>query len=138
MSQTPPPPPPPPQYPQYPGGGGPGEPQYPGPGGPGGPQYPGPGWYGPYGPYGPQRDQPQATLALVLGIAGLVTGCLPLSPFAWGIGHKSMREVDQSAGTLGGRGRAEAGMILGIVGTVFLGLAVLFLVLGLAVTAGNS
>jgi hypothetical protein len=84
---------------------------------------------------GVQREHPRATTALVLGILGLVL-CQVLSPFAWVIGGRAVREIDASQGVLGGRGSANAGRILGIVGTVLLvaGLVVgAVLIVGLAV-----
>jgi hypothetical protein len=85
--------------------------------------------------HGVQREHPRATTALVLGILGLVL-CQVLSPFAWVIGGRAVREIDASQGVLGGRGSANAGRILGIVGTVLLvaGLVVgAVLIVGLAV-----
>jgi hypothetical protein len=38
------------------------------------------------------------------------------------LGRKSMREIDASGGRLSGRGMAQAGYILGIIGTVLLAL----------------
>jgi len=75
------------------------------------------------------QDHPQATTALVLGILGLVL-CGVLAPFAWIIGGRAVRDIDASRGTLGGRGSANAGKILGSVGTVLLVLSVV-LVIGL-------
>lgn len=79
-------------------------------------------------------DHPRATAALVLGILGLVL-CGLLAPFAWSIGKKTLTEIDASNGTLGGRGAANAGYILGIIGSIMLGLGVLFIlvVVGVAV-----
>ncbi len=104
--------------------------------------YPQPGsfdQYAPPEPYGAQTygayppgfgaglpDQPSATTAMVLGIVGLVGIALcggitlVLSPFAWAIGHKSVREIDANPGRYGGRDKANAGKIMGIIGTVFL------------------
>ncbi len=85
----------------------------------------------PYGPgpgYYPQRDHPSAITSLILGILGLVI-CPLTAPFAWSIGGKAVKEIDQSAyggSPLGGRGQAQAGRILGIIGTVYLILLVLF------------
>jgi hypothetical protein len=107
--------PPPPQYPSYPGDSG------------------SPGY-----PYGPQAEQRQATTALVLGILGLAI-CGILAPFAWSIGRKSVREIDASGGALGGRGKAQAGYIMGVIGTVLLALSVVFLLVVLiAVASGTS
>ena len=119
------------------------EQQAPQPGQQGQPGYP-PG-YGPgYGPAGPVQyapDHPQATMALVLGVLGLLL-CQILGPVAWAIGRRTVAEIDASNGTLGGRGAAQAGMVMGIISTVLLGLAlvvllvlvVFFVVLGVGVS----
>ncbi|HSE70500.1 MAG TPA: DUF4190 domain-containing protein [Nocardioidaceae bacterium] len=96
----------------------PGEP----PGGAGYGQAPG---YPPPGPYAP--DHPKATTVLVLGILGIVV-CGVIAPFAWVMGRQTLAEIDGSHGRLGGRGAANAGYILGIIGTVLLGLSILMLV----------
>jgi hypothetical protein len=91
-----------------------------------------PGYYAP--PAAPGQyttDHPKATMALVLGILGLVL-CGVLAPFAWVIGKNAVADIDASNGRLGGRGSANAGYILGIIGTILLGLSVLAL-LGLGV-----
>lgn len=64
-------------------------------------------------------DHPRAVTSLVLGILGIVL-CGVLAPFAWAIGSKTLNEIDASSGRVGGRGAAQAGYILGIVGTVLL------------------
>jgi hypothetical protein len=133
----------PPQGPQQPPYGQPqyGQPQY------GQPEY-GQPEYGqpPYGqpqgspPVGYAPDHPKATTSMVLGILGIVL-CGLIAPFAWRIGKRTMNEIDASNGQLGGRGTAQAGYIMGIIGTVLLALAVLatILVLGLAtITAVSS
>lgn len=76
-----------------------------------------------------------ATTALVLGILGLVACPLVLSIPAWVIGRRAMREIDASGGQLGGRSNAKAGYVLGIIGTVWAGLAALF-VIGVFVIGG--
>jgi uncharacterized membrane protein YjgN (DUF898 family) len=83
---------------------------------------------GPYPPTSYAPDHPKATTSLVLGIVGLVV-CGLVAPFAWKVGRDTVREIDASQGRLGGRGSAQAGYILGVVGTVLLGLGVLALVL---------
>lgn len=103
--------------------------------------YPQPG-YPPYPhqgamPYAP--DHPKATTSLVLGVLSVVL-CQVLGPFAWALGKRTVSEIDASQGRYGGRGSAQAGYILGVVGTVLLGLAVLYivfliLVIGIAGTA---
>lgn len=72
------------------------------------------------------QDHPRATTALVLGILGLVV-CLLLAPFAWRIGKKAVGEIDASGGRIGGRGSAQAGYVLGLIGTIVLVLVVLLL-----------
>ncbi|WP_185973056.1 DUF4190 domain-containing protein [Aeromicrobium piscarium] len=144
-----------PDYPGYgqthqgqPGNPGYGQPQQPGYG-----QSQQPG-YQPYGqgaspypqpypqqPWPQQPKHPQATTSLVLGIVGLVGTfiCfLPafLSPFAWWLGGKAVKEIDAAPQQYSGRSEASAGRILGIIGTVLLVLGILafgfFVVLGIA------
>lgn len=109
----------------------------------------------PYGaPYQPAYaggmlpDHPSATTSLVLGIIGLVgvVFCagltLVLSPAAWVVGAKAVREIDASPGRYAGRDRAQTGKILGIIGTVLLALGVLaivaFAVFAVAVGGSDS
>jgi hypothetical protein len=119
--------------------------------------YPAPHEYGapqnPYGaPYQPAYsggqlpDHPSATTAMVLGIIGLVGVALcagltlVLSPAAWIVGAKAVREIDASPGRYGGRDRAQAGKIMGIIGTVLLVLEVLAVIgiVALAVSGVDS
>ena len=72
-------------------------------------------------------DHPKATTSLVLGILGIVI-CGIIAPFAWRMGKRTVAEIDASQGQLGGRGSAQAGYILGLIGTVLLGLGLLFAV----------
>lgn len=72
------------------------------------------------------RDQhPQAVLALVLGIFGLAPLTWLLAPFAWSIGNRAMRDIKAHPERFSGAGAANAGRVLGIIGTV---LGLLFLV----------
>lgn len=113
--------------------------------GPHGQQQPGYGQgYGQAGGYGGPPPAPNppvhssATVAMILGIIALgsvVIACgigLILAPFAWVMGGKAVREIDASAGTLGGRDQAKAGQVMGIIGTVLL---VLVLLIAVAVVA---
>ena len=90
--------------------------------------------YGPVGvvPPGPSLpSHPSATTSMVLGLIGLVSliTCLGvgliLSPFAWAMGSKALKEIDASGGTLGGGDQARAGQVMGIIGTTLLVLGVL-------------
>ena len=78
----------------------------------------------PYQP--PPPDHPQTTTILILGICGLLL-CQVLGPFAWSMGNKALREIDASNGQVGGRDTVNVGRILGIIGTIILGLSVLVL-----------
>jgi hypothetical protein len=77
--------------------------------------------------YGPPPDHPQATTSLVLGILGIVL-CQVIAPFAWSTGKRAVDQIDAAHGQLGGRGMAQAGYVMGVIGTVILGLYVLFIV----------
>jgi TRAP-type C4-dicarboxylate transport system permease small subunit len=70
----------------------------------------------------PERSQ--ATTALVLGILGLVC-CGILAPVAWYLGHQELEKIAAGRVSPENQGMAKAGQILGIIGTVILGLAVL-------------
>ena len=76
---------------------------------------------------------PNAITAMVLGIVGLVSIAfcggflLILSPFAWAIGGKAVREIDANPTVYSGRNEANTGRICGIVGTILLVLFVLML-----------
>ena len=113
----------PPPYGQSPYGQQYGQPQY------GEPRYGQPPYEQPQGPppVGYAPDHPKATTAMVLGILGIVL-CSAIAPFAWRIGKRTVSEIDASHGQLGGRGTAQAGYIMGIIGTVLLALGLLALV----------
>jgi len=81
-----------------------------------------------------------AVAALGLGIAGLVLFLvsgfglvfilnLPCSILAWMLGVTGMRRVDRGE-TTARRGMAQAGMLLGVIGTVIGGLAIVAWALG--------
>jgi hypothetical protein len=130
-----------------------------GPGTP--PAYPAPGASYPYGGYPPPQqpvwqpgwgqppfpvyavpDLPKATAALVVGIvsvAGAFTCILPIlaAPVAWVLGAQARKQIRSAPQQWSGDGRATAGMVLGIIGTVLLVLAVILLVV-LVVVAVND
>ncbi len=125
-----------------------GQPQYQQPQQPYGQPYQQP--YGQQYPYQPQAPKhPSAMTSMVLGIIGLgsILLCggigLVLSPFAWAMGSKAVKEIDAAPpGTYSGRDNANAGKVMGIVGTVLLILGVLaiiaFIVLVVAVGSTSS
>ncbi|HTW15941.1 MAG TPA: hypothetical protein VMF51_12475 [Nocardioides sp.] len=98
-----------------------------------------------YGYGYPRETHGGATTSMVLGIIALA--CLPLAfmccgitlpgmltaPFAWVIGARAKREIDAQPGRYTNRGSAEAGVVMGIIGTVLgvLALAAVVLFFGL-------
>ncbi len=76
----------------------------------------------------PYPEASQATTALVLGILSIVI-CQVLGPFAWSMGSKEMQAIDAGRRPPENRGTANAAKILGIVGTVLLGIAVIGIIL---------
>jgi len=90
------------------------------PGPPPGPPYGAPQYAGGYVP----PDHPQASTVLVLGILGIAV-CGVVGPFAWVMGNRVIREIDASGGQLGGRSNANAGRIMGMVGTGMMAIGLL-------------
>ena len=112
-------------------------------GGPDQPAYqqysPTPPLYGPppptaYGYGGPALpDHPQAQTAFVVGLVALAGGfaCgLPIlvGPWAWVVGARARKEIDRNPGQYGGRQKATAGMVMGIIATALVALAVLVVI----------
>jgi uncharacterized membrane protein YjgN (DUF898 family) len=81
----------------------------------------------------------QATTVLVLGILGLVV-CGVLAPFAWVMGNRELEAIRAGRRPPENRSTANAGRILGIIGTVLIGLVVLFFifVLGLGIAFSGA
>jgi len=80
---------------------------------------------------------PGAVTSLVLGIVSLVMcGFLTGIP-AMVIGRRTIKAIDLSRGTYGGRGLAQAGFWTGLVGTVYTGLMAL-LVIGVFAFGGMA
>jgi hypothetical protein len=79
----------------------------------------------------------QATLSLVLGIISVVC-CAILGPVAFFVGNSSLTRIRASGGTLGGEGLAQAGRILGIIGTIFLVLGVIVFVIRIIFAASSG
>jgi hypothetical protein len=72
----------------------------------------------------------KGTTALVLGLLGLLL-CAIFSPFAWYLGLQAKRLSERNG--LPPNGTASAGMVLGIIGTVILGLGVLGIMAWIAI-----
>lgn len=83
----------------------------------------------------------KAIAALIVGVAGIVTG-LDLLVFpgivAVVLGHIARREINQRPGQLGGNGLALAGLITGYIGTAFSLIYWAFIIISLiiAISAG--
>ena len=87
-------------------------------------------------------DLPKATTALVLGIIAVAGGfmcILPVlvAPVAWILGAQARKEIRAAPQQWGGDGRATAGMVLGIIGTVLLLLVVLVVVIVIVVAVND-
>lgn len=82
----------------------------------------------------PDKPSSQAVTALVLGILSFVC-CQILGPVAWYLGNQEQRSIREGRSSAAGQGFATAGVILGIIGTVFLvfGLFWVFAMGGMAV-----
>jgi len=80
---------------------------------------------GTYAQPSPFRGEPhRGALILVLGILSIVL-CAILGPIAWILGKSDLAKIDAGRMDPEGRGITTAGMICGIVGTVFLVLGLL-------------
>ena len=94
-----------------------------------------------YQAYYPPAKHPQAVTAMVLGILGLAL-CGLLAPFAWSIGATAVKEIDANPAAYSGRGEANAGKIMGIVGTCLIIVSIVAVVglfsFGLALGAASS
>jgi hypothetical protein len=83
---------------------------------------------------------------LTLGILSLVL-CQLLGPFAWSMGSRDLRLIDQGQMDPMGRGTTQAGMVCGIIGTclmllwlvlIFLQIAMGIAIFGAAAAAGGA
>jgi phosphotransferase system glucose/maltose/N-acetylglucosamine-specific IIC component len=78
---------------------------------------------------------PRAVAIVITAVLGLTV--LPmLGPVAWGLGHSALREIDAAPSHYTNRSTVQVGMILGIIGTVFLvvGLALIVTIIVWATT----
>ncbi|MDA0974923.1 MAG: DUF4190 domain-containing protein [Phycisphaerales bacterium] len=75
----------------------------------------------------------RGALVLVLGILGIVFGCAPVAVVAWVMGRSDLAKIDAGVMDPAGRGTTQAGMILGIVGTVLFLLSAVIVLLALSI-----
>jgi hypothetical protein len=67
----------------------------------------------------PQSASTQAITSLILGILSIVTCCGILAPIAWYLGNQEIKAIQEGRSPATGEGIAKAGMILGIIGTIW-------------------
>ncbi|NUR90210.1 MAG: DUF4190 domain-containing protein [Nonomuraea sp.] len=80
-----------------------------------------------YGP--PPQSHPNGTTILVLGILSLVV-CGIIGPFAWSMGNRALKEIDESGYPYDNRGSVQAGRVCGMIATILLIIGAGFMVLG--------
>ncbi len=79
-----------------------------------------------------RRLQPNRGAAiLTLGILGIVI-CGFLGPVAWVMGNADLEEIRRGTMDRSGEGMVQAGWILGIIGTVLLGISVVWVLILMA------
>lgn len=81
-----------------------------------------------------EKASSQAVTSLVLGVLGLAC-CQILAPVAWYLGNQELKSIREGRSSAAGKGVATAGMVLGLIGTLFvlLGLVWVFAFGGLAI-----
>ncbi|VAX39569.1 hypothetical protein MNBD_PLANCTO03-53, partial [hydrothermal vent metagenome] len=78
----------------------------------------------------------RGTLILVLGILSIVISCLPFGIFAWIMGKGDLNKIETGQMDPEGKGLTKAGMICGIIGTIFFAISLLYWVFIIVVAAG--
>lgn len=71
-------------------------------------------------------SQSRAVMALVFGILGVIC-CGLFAPIAWYLGNEELAGIDAGRLPDSNRGMAQIAKILGIIGTVLLGLALIWI-----------
>jgi len=79
-------------------------------------------------------EESQAVLALVLSVVGLVVCGGVLCPVGWYLAHKEIAAIDSGRRDPSKRDTAQAGKIVGIIGTVLVAVGIL-IIIGLVVLA---
>lgn len=65
--------------------------------------------------------------SLILGIVGVIC-CGLAAPFAWVMGNRELEAIRNGLAPVANQGLATAGKILGIIGSILLGLSILWVV----------
>ena len=74
----------------------------------------------------PQQSS-RAVVAVVLGVLGIIC-CGLLAPVAWYLAGEELKSIDAGRLPENNRGMAQVAKILGIIGTIILGLGLLWIV----------
>lgn len=82
-------------------------------------------------------DHPKGTQILIMGILSIVC-CQILGPFAAIMGRNTLQEIDASGGNYTNRGMVQAGFICGIIGSVFLVLTIIYLIVVFVIIGSNA
>ena len=82
-------------------------------------------------PVQPEKASSKATTALVLGILGIVC-CGLCAPFAWFIGSAELKQIKAGLSSQAGKGFAQAGMIMGIIGTILIIISIIGIIIYIA------
>ena len=99
-------------------------------------------WTPSHGPSLPKHPQSMTAMGLgIAALAGVFILLFPilLSPFAWYLGAKAKREIAAEPERWSGTGEAQAGVIMGVIGTVILvvgGIALVVVASFVSVVAG--
>jgi hypothetical protein len=90
-------------------------------------------------PMSGDKASSRATTSMILGILGFVC-CQLCAPFAWYMGNQEVKAIKAGQSPAAGQGFATAGMVLGIIGTIFLvfGILWIFFFGGLAMISALS
>ena len=73
-------------------------------------------------------------IILVLGILGFIV-CQVFAPIAWFMGSSDLKAMEAGRMDPTGKGLTQAGVILGIIGTVIIGLGVIVLIIMMVIAA---
>jgi TRAP-type C4-dicarboxylate transport system permease small subunit len=85
--------------------------------------------YPPVIPGAAPQQSSKATMAVVLGVLGIVC-CGFLAPAAWYLASEEIKAIDAGRIAESNRGMAQVAKILGIIGTILFALVLLWVVVG--------
>ena len=79
-------------------------------------------------PYVQYPEESQALLTLILSLVGIFVCSGVLSPVAWYFGNKELAAIDAGRRDPSKRDMAKAGQVIGIIGSVLLGIGIVIFV----------